>query len=171
MMSLQTCTLRLVLKELIGCKVKGVKHILRTADELEVFVDGDTVKLGIFIFAGAAADRATGRKNDRYAQLRQLKDVPIQSPRTRGVLALMPRRPIGHWHRPLRRTTRERSRVEISPMVLPLLIAKLIGKMRPPDAGALVSGLRHLQRPASYTQLGSRLATAAMWFDRRPVRR
>ena len=62
--------------EMIGLKVKGVRHILKTVDELELVVDGETVKLGIFIFAGAATDRP-GRKADRYAQLVKLKDVLI----------------------------------------------------------------------------------------------
>ncbi|AWM38697.1 hypothetical protein GobsT_31140 [Gemmata obscuriglobus] len=63
-------------KNLVGVKVKGVRHIMKTVDELELVVDGDSVKLGVFIFAGAAADRPD-RKADRYAQLVKLKDVLV----------------------------------------------------------------------------------------------
>jgi hypothetical protein len=63
-------------KELVGVKVKGVRHIMKTVTELELLVDGDSVKMAVFIFAGAAADRAD-RKTERYAQLVKLKDVLV----------------------------------------------------------------------------------------------
>jgi hypothetical protein len=71
-----TVYLDLDTKELVGCKVKGVRHILKTADEFDVHVDGDSVKLTFLIFAGAASNQG-GRKKEWYAQLRQLKDVTV----------------------------------------------------------------------------------------------
>lgn len=40
--------------ELVGCKIKGVKHILESAGNFGVLVDGETIKLGLFFFSGAA---------------------------------------------------------------------------------------------------------------------
>jgi hypothetical protein len=71
-----TVYLDLDTKELVGCKVKGVRHILKTADEFGVYLDGDTVRLAFLIFAGAASNQG-GRKKEWYAQLRQLKDVTV----------------------------------------------------------------------------------------------
>ena len=35
-------------KELVGCKIKGVKHLLQTAGNLFVSIDAGTVKLALF---------------------------------------------------------------------------------------------------------------------------
>jgi hypothetical protein len=57
--------------ELVGCKIKGVRHILRTAGEFGVTLDGDGVKLGFFFFVGAAAAKDAKQKQ-RYEELGRL---------------------------------------------------------------------------------------------------
>ena len=42
---------------LVGCKVKGVKHILKTAGDFGVGLGDAAFRLGFFFFAGAAPDR------------------------------------------------------------------------------------------------------------------
>jgi hypothetical protein len=64
--------------ELIGCKVKGVKHILRTAGDFAVRVDGDGIELGFFFFVGAAPDRA-GRDPKWYDKLKKLAHIKVDS--------------------------------------------------------------------------------------------
>lgn len=57
---------------LVGCKVKGVKHILRKAGRFGVRVDGTDggpVRLGLLFFVGAAPDRADGERNVKYYDL------------------------------------------------------------------------------------------------------
>lgn len=63
---------------LVGCKVKGVRHILKTAGDFGVGVDGDDIRLGFFFFAGAAPDRA-GREPVMkwYEALRELAGVTV----------------------------------------------------------------------------------------------
>lgn len=63
-------------KELVGLKVKGVRHILKAAGELGLVGLDDPVRLATFIFAAAGADR-TAWKSERYAQLVALKDVSV----------------------------------------------------------------------------------------------
>src|SRR3977135_1506577 len=41
-------------KELVGCKIKGVKHILQSAGNFGVGMDDGAVRLGMFFFVGAA---------------------------------------------------------------------------------------------------------------------
>lgn len=66
---------------LVGCKVKGVKHILRTAGNFGVNVDGGKrVKMGLFFFAGAAPDRIDKRMRVKwYDALKGLSDVEVDS--------------------------------------------------------------------------------------------
>lgn len=63
---------------LVGCKVKGVRHILKTAGAFGVGVDGEGIRLGFFFFAGAAPDR-TGRESVMkwYELLKELADVTV----------------------------------------------------------------------------------------------
>jgi hypothetical protein len=63
--------------ELVGCKIKGVKHILDTAGIFGVMVDDGNVRLGLLFFYGAA--RAEGdEQKKRYEELaRVAKDVTL----------------------------------------------------------------------------------------------
>lgn len=66
---------------LVGCKVKGVRHILRTAGAFGVGLEGAAVKLGLFFFAGAAPDRAGNEpKMKWYDLLKELADVDFSPP-------------------------------------------------------------------------------------------
>lgn len=65
---------------LVGCKVKGVRHILDTAGAFGVGVDGggDDVRLGLFFFAAAAPDRADRAPVMKwYDMLKELADVKV----------------------------------------------------------------------------------------------
>lgn len=67
-------------EKLIGCKVKGVKHILRTAGDFGVRVDGadDDISLGFFFFTGAAPDRGDrSPATDWYNRLREIAHVKV----------------------------------------------------------------------------------------------
>lgn len=66
--------------ELVGCKVKGVRHILKAAGAFGVSVGGgDGIRLGFFFFAGAAPDRA-GREITMkwYDRLKEMADVKVK---------------------------------------------------------------------------------------------
>src|SRR5262245_36993076 len=55
--------------ELVGCKIKGVRHILETAGEFGVSLEeGESVKLGFFFFVGAATAHEEKQKK-RYEEL------------------------------------------------------------------------------------------------------
>jgi hypothetical protein len=64
---------------LVGCKVKGVRHILDQAGAFGVGVDGgDGIRLGLFFFAAAAPDRADrGPVMKWYDMLKELADVTL----------------------------------------------------------------------------------------------
>lgn len=63
---------------LVGCKVKGVSHILKTAGTFGVRVDGDGIRLGFFFFAGAAADSIEREPTVRwYEKLKEFADVTV----------------------------------------------------------------------------------------------
>lgn len=55
-------------KELVGCKIKGVKHILRTAGHFGVSLDDGDVRLGMFFFVGAAVAKDEAQRC-RYEQI------------------------------------------------------------------------------------------------------
>ena len=57
--------------ELVGCKIHGVRHLLQTAGDFGVPLEGDAVRLGFFLFVGAMAARETKQKQ-RYEELRRL---------------------------------------------------------------------------------------------------
>jgi hypothetical protein len=64
---------------LVGCKVKGVRHILKTAGAFGVGLDGGGgIRLGLFFFTGAAPDLA-GREVSMkwYDQLKAIADVRV----------------------------------------------------------------------------------------------
>lgn len=64
-------------KELVGCKVKGVKHILQTAGDFGVSLDDGAVRLGIFFFVGASLAKDQVQRG-RYDQIgRQAKEVTL----------------------------------------------------------------------------------------------
>jgi hypothetical protein len=64
--------------ELVGCKIKGVRHILQTAGDFGVALDaGKGVRLGFFFFIGAAAAKDAKQK-ERYEELgRVAKDAVV----------------------------------------------------------------------------------------------
>lgn len=64
--------------KLVGCKVKGVRHILKTAEAFAVGVDGDGIRLGFFFFAGAAPS-SIGREPVMkwYNLLKEFADVTV----------------------------------------------------------------------------------------------
>jgi hypothetical protein len=64
-------------KELVGCKIKGVKHILQTAGDLGVSLDDGLVRLGMFFFVGASLAKDEAQRT-RYDQIgRQAKEVTM----------------------------------------------------------------------------------------------
>jgi hypothetical protein len=66
-------------QELIGFKVKGVRHILKKAGDFGVGVGGeDGIRLGLFFFAGAAPDRADKLPKMRwYERLEAFADITV----------------------------------------------------------------------------------------------
>jgi hypothetical protein len=54
--------------EVVGCKIKGVKHILRTAGNFGVALDDGDVRLGMFFFVGAALAKDDAQRS-RYEQI------------------------------------------------------------------------------------------------------
>jgi hypothetical protein len=64
-------------KELVGCKIKGVRHILQTAGDFGVTLDDGNVQLGLFFFIGAAVAKDEEQKR-RYEELgRMAKNVVL----------------------------------------------------------------------------------------------
>jgi len=57
--------------ELVGCKIKGVKHILQAAGDFGVSLDDGDVQLGLFFFVGASVAKDIDQKK-RYDELRQV---------------------------------------------------------------------------------------------------
>ena len=62
--------------ELVGCKIKSVKHILQTAGDFGVTVAEGDVQLGLFFFIGAARARDESQKR-RYEELRRVARTVI----------------------------------------------------------------------------------------------
>lgn len=54
--------------DLVGCKIKGVRHILRTAGDFGVKVDDGDVELGLFFFVGAIQAKSESQRV-RYEEL------------------------------------------------------------------------------------------------------
>ena len=57
--------------ELVGCKIKGVKHILQTAGDFGLALDHGTIQLGFFFFIGASVAKNDNQRK-RYEELRQV---------------------------------------------------------------------------------------------------
>lgn len=73
-------------KELVGCKIKGVKHILQAAGDFGVTVDDGRIQLGLFFFVGAALAKDTLQRM-RYEELgRVASKVTIDSRELQGTL-------------------------------------------------------------------------------------
>ena len=67
-------------RELVGCKIKGVRHILKTAGAFGVGVTDGNLKLGFFFFLGAAPDHVDqAPKMKWYDRLREWADVPVDA--------------------------------------------------------------------------------------------
>ncbi len=65
--------------ELVGCKIKGVKHILAAAGDFGITVDDGQIKLGLFFFVGAALAQNEAQKK-RYHEIGQIaKDVTLDA--------------------------------------------------------------------------------------------
>jgi hypothetical protein len=65
-------------KELVGCKIKGVRHILQTAGDFEVTLDDGEVSLGFFFFVGASMAKDDAQRS-RYEQIgKKAKDVRMK---------------------------------------------------------------------------------------------
>jgi hypothetical protein len=66
-------------KEIVGFKIKGVKHILETAGNFEVTVDDGNLELGFFFFIGAAMAKNEWQQK-RYTELGKFKNVKLAIP-------------------------------------------------------------------------------------------
>ena len=65
-------------KELVGCKIKGVKHLLQTAGNLFVSIDAGKVKMAFFFALGEKVARDPEQKR-LYQQLASIaKDAELQ---------------------------------------------------------------------------------------------
>jgi hypothetical protein len=63
--------------ELVGCKIKGIKHILQTAGDFGVCLDDNLVRLGMFFFVGASFAKDEDQRS-RYEQIGQkAKDITM----------------------------------------------------------------------------------------------
>jgi len=75
---LLTVYLSMETKELVGCKIKGVKHLLQTAGSLFVSIDAGKVRLAFFFALGEKVARDPEQKR-LYQELAALtKDVELQ---------------------------------------------------------------------------------------------
>jgi hypothetical protein len=66
-------------KEIVGFKIKGVQHILRTAGNFEVTVEDGEIQLGFFFFIGAAMAKSEIQRR-RYTELGRFKNVKLAIP-------------------------------------------------------------------------------------------
>jgi hypothetical protein len=57
-------------KELVGCKIKGIKHILQTAGDFGIALADGNVRLGMFFFVGAALAKDEAQRS-LYEQIGQ----------------------------------------------------------------------------------------------------
>jgi len=64
-------------RELIGCKIKGVRHILKTAGEFGITVDGGDIRLGLFFFLGAWSAKDDAERQRYYEELQRAGDTTI----------------------------------------------------------------------------------------------
>jgi hypothetical protein len=74
---LLTVYLAIETDELVGCKIKGVRHILETAGNFGVALDDGDLRLGLFFFVGAATAKDEDQKR-RYDELGRIaKDATV----------------------------------------------------------------------------------------------
>ena len=74
---LLTVYLSMDTKELVGCKITGVKHVLQTAADFGVTGTEGDVRLGLFFFVGAALAKDDVQKG-RYEELKRMaKDATV----------------------------------------------------------------------------------------------
>jgi hypothetical protein len=63
--------------ELVGCKIKGIRHIIQTAGDFGVALADGAVRLGMFFFVGASLAKDEDQRS-RYEQIgREAKDVTV----------------------------------------------------------------------------------------------
>jgi hypothetical protein len=71
-------------RSLVGCKIKGVRRLLKTLGDFGVSIDGEDVSVNLLFLAGALHSPAN---REKYEQLgRQASDLTIP----RGTLDLQP---------------------------------------------------------------------------------
>ena len=73
-------------RELVGCKIKGVRHILETAGKLGVSLDGGDLRLGLLFLPGAVNASEVEHKQ-RYDELARLtRDAVVKREEVAAVL-------------------------------------------------------------------------------------
>ncbi len=75
---LLTVYLSMETKELVGCKIKGVKHLLQTAGDFFVSVASGKVKLAFFLALGEKIARDPEQKRLYQELACMAKDVELQ---------------------------------------------------------------------------------------------
>jgi hypothetical protein len=58
-------------KELVGCKIDGVKRIVRAAEDYGLLAPGGVVRLGLLLFVGAMLATEEGQRA-RYEEVRRV---------------------------------------------------------------------------------------------------
>jgi len=77
---LLTVYLSMATGELIGCKIKGVRHLLTSAGSFGVTVQDQAIKLGFFFLIGSSVAKEEAQKK-RYRELSALaQDVDLSLP-------------------------------------------------------------------------------------------
>jgi hypothetical protein len=77
-------------KELVGCKIKGVKHILQTAGNFGVALNDGDLRLGMFFFVGAALAKDEAQRS-RYEQIgEKAKEAVVDRRELEAVEAVSP---------------------------------------------------------------------------------
>jgi hypothetical protein len=75
---LVTIYLSMEARELVGCKIKGVKHLLQTIGNFGVSIDSGKIKLAFFFVLGQKIARDPEQRR-RYQELASIaKDVELQ---------------------------------------------------------------------------------------------
>ncbi len=75
---LLTVYLSMETKELVGCKIKGVKHLLQTAGDFFVSINGGKVKLAFFFALGEKVARDPEQKRLYQELAAMAKDAELQ---------------------------------------------------------------------------------------------
>ncbi len=77
---LLTVYLSLASGELVGCKIKGVRHLLQTAGSFGVTVQDGHIKLGFFFLIGSCIAREEAQKKLYQELNRMAQDVELTLP-------------------------------------------------------------------------------------------